>query len=446
MTDSADSEAKDGDEPQRSGERRSSAPATAALADASFSNRYRFVVWGVTWLSYASYYVGRKGLSVAKKTMHDQLGVSTYAFASIETAYLVAYSIGQFVNGLLGDKLGARRLIGLGMLLSAACVALFGSVSAGILFGVFFTINGFAQSSGWPGNNRAMAEWTTPKNRGTVMAFWATCYMVGSIAANFMASRLLGLYGWRAAFHGPAIWLVIVAALVLFFVRPGPGARVSSTPGGEQTEESKELLEETRKAARRALLGSRTVWCFGGSYFCIKLIRYSLLFWLPYYLSKKLNYDALTASDVASAFEAGGIGGVIVIGLLSDRVRMTRSALSAISLLGLAGALLLYAGLGTPNVTTNVAVLALVGAMLYGPDSLLSGAAAQDAGGPHAAATAAGFVNGLGSVGAAAQGFVTATVSEHYGWQKLFWVFVVLAVIGAAALVPTMGRPEERRG
>ncbi|MCA9641820.1 MAG: MFS transporter, partial [Myxococcales bacterium] len=187
-------------------------------------------------------------------------------------------------------------------------------------------------------------------------------------------------------------------------------------------------------------------WCYGGSYFCIKLIRYSLLFWLPYYLSKKLNYDALTASDVASAFEAGGIGGVIVIGLLSDRVRMTRSALSAISLLGLAGALLLYAGLGTSNVTTNVAVLALVGAMLYGPDSLLSGAAAQDAGGPHAAATAAGFVNGLGSVGAAAQGFVTATVSEHYGWQKLFWVFVALAVVGAVALVPTMGRPEERRG
>ncbi|MCA9628913.1 MAG: MFS transporter [Myxococcales bacterium] len=441
MTDSAESESSDVDAPAGT-----QTKPTKALANASFSTRYRFVVWGITWLSYASYYVGRKGLSVAKKTMHDQLGVSTYLFASIETAYLSAYALGQFVNGLLGDRLGARRLVGLGMLLSAACVALFGSVSAGILFGVFFTINGLAQSSGWPGNNRAMAEWTEPRTRGTVMAFWATCYMVGSIAANFMASRLLGAYGWRAAFHGPALWLVLVAALVLVFVRPGPGARLTSKPNGEPGAGSQERLEETRKAARRALLGSRTVWCYGGAYFCIKLIRYSLLFWLPYYLSKKLSYDALTASDVASAFEAGGIGGVIVIGLLSDRIRLSRAALSAVSLLGLAGALVAYAGLGTTSVGANVAVLALVGAMLYGPDSLLSGAAAQDAGGPHAAATATGFVNGLGSIGAVAQGYVTATVSEHYGWQKLFWVFVVLAVISAIALVPTMGRPEERRG
>lgn len=147
MTDSAESEPSE--KANGDGERGANALRGARdLRDASFSSRYRFVVWGVTWLSYASYYVGRKGLSVAKKTMHDQLGVSTYAFASIETAYLAAYSVGQFVNGLLGDKLGARRLVGLGMLLSAACVALFGSVSAAILFGVFFTINGLAQSSG----------------------------------------------------------------------------------------------------------------------------------------------------------------------------------------------------------------------------------------------------------------------------------------------------------
>jgi sugar phosphate permease len=40
------------------------------------------------------------------------------------------------------------------------------------------------------------------------------------------------------------------------------------------------------------------------------------------------------------------------------------------------------------------------GALLYGPDSLLSGAAAQDLGGPNAAALAIGMINGLGSVGA----------------------------------------------
>jgi len=447
--------------------------AAVADADRGFASRYRFVVWGVTWLSYASYYVGRKGLSVSKKTMQDQLGVSSYAFASIETAYLSAYAVGQFVNGLLGDRLGARRLVSLGMLLSAVCVGVFGSVSTGLLLGILFTLNGFAQSSGWPGNNRAMAEWTSPRSRGTVMAFWATCYMVGSIAANFLCSRLLGMYGWRAAFHGPAIWLLVVAGLVFVLVKSGPGSRIlaaktadplcassagdaavptqaKAATGGEAKPNVKvagdpeSALADTRAAARGALLRSRTIWCFGGSYFCIKLIRYSLLFWLPFYLSKRLGYDALTASDVASAFEAGGIAGVIGIGLLSDRVRFNRPTLSAISLVGLALALLLYSRLQGPSVALNVGMFALVGALLYGPDSLLSGAAAQDAAGPHAAATATGFVNGIGSIGAIAQGYVTATVSVRYGWDKLFVVFVALALLGALALGPTLRRAEAR--
>eukprot|EP00662_Eupelagonemidae_sp_cell21_P014022 gene14022-43724_t len=45
------------------------------------------------------------------------------------------------------------------------------------------------------------------------------------------------------------------------------------------------------------------------SYFCQKLVRYSLLFWLPYYLSKQLGYSAVLAGYVSSAFDFGGIMG-----------------------------------------------------------------------------------------------------------------------------------------
>src|SRR5690606_9515028 len=128
-------------------------------------------------------------------------------------------------------------------------------------------------------------------------------------AANFLCSRLLGMYGWRAAFHGPAIWLLVVAGLVFVLVKSGPGSRIlaaktadplcassagdaavptqaKAATGGEAKPNVKvagdpeSALADTRAAARGALLRSRTIWCFGGSYFCIKLIRYSLLFWL----------------------------------------------------------------------------------------------------------------------------------------------------------------------
>ena len=61
----------------------------------------------LTWLTYATYYTGRKGFSVAKKAIHDHLGVSVAALGLIDTAYLAAYAIGQFVSGTLGDRIGA---------------------------------------------------------------------------------------------------------------------------------------------------------------------------------------------------------------------------------------------------------------------------------------------------------------------------------------------------
>jgi sugar phosphate permease len=123
---------------------------------------------------------------------------------------------------------------------------------------------------------------------------------------------------------------------------------------------------------------------------------------------------------------------------LSDRNRgISRSVLAAVWLVLLAGAIFLYAQIGATNLVVNFAVMALVGALLFGPDSLISGAAAQDAGGPYAAATAAGLVNGIGSIGAILQEYVTRGVSQRYGWDKLFYVFVVLAVFSAICLVPT---------
>jgi sugar phosphate permease len=78
--------------------------------------------------------------------------------------------------------------------------------------------------------------------------------------------------------------------------------------------------------------------------------------------------------------------------------------------------------------------MALVGFFLFGPDSLISGVAAQDLGGPLAAATVAGFINGCGSLGAIAQGALVAGVSQRFGWQAVFQTLMVLAAISSVAL------------
>ena len=395
----------------------------------------RYAAWGLTWIAYASYYFGRKGFSVVKSTLRHSLGVTEQALGVIDTLYLAAYALGQFGSGYLGDRVGARRLIGFGLCASAACCAAFGAMSATFWFGVLFFMNGLAQSTGWPGTTRAMAEWTTPKNRGTVMAFWCTCYQVGSIVATDFAAWLLRRNGWRAAFFGPALWMVAIAVLIFFFLQRG------DQPALPPSESEARLDREAQNFAQRAALRNPTLWAFGASYFFIKYVRYALLFWLPYYLSGTLGYAVDRAAYVSNAFEAGGIVGVIVLGMLSDRVRrFSRATLSIVSLLGLSLALLLCAALPRNDVLLTVAALALVGGLLYGPDALLSGAAAQDVGTAAAAATATGLVNGIGSLGGMLEGVSLPLVSAHFGWQAMFPLLAGLAGCAALVLLPTARR------
>jgi sugar phosphate permease len=388
--------------------------------------------FAVSWLAYATYYLGRKGFSVVKSTLSRELGFGTGTLAAIDTAYLIAYACGQVPSGLVADRWGARRLVAAGMFISAgACVA-FGSSSTAWAFAVCFALNGFAQATGWPGTTKIVAEWTTPRDRGRVMGLWSTCYQVGGIAATALASFALGHFGWRSAFFVPACGLALVALLVLWGVprgsvqSRGPTEHVSGT------------------SALRAALRMPLLYSYGACYFCIKLIRYSLLFWLPFYLHTANGFDEVASGYLSTGFEVGGVLGCIAVGYASDRSTRSRATVAAITLLGLAVAVFAYAALHSLSALWHFCALGVIGALLFGPDALLSGAAAQDAGGPEASATAAGMVNGLGSAGGLLQGAVTVGVQQAFGWHGLLYVFVGLSVLASLCLVPAIRMRRER--
>jgi sugar phosphate permease len=406
--------------------------------------RARHVAFALSWVAYATYYFGRKGFGVVKQPLRQELGFSEAELGAIDTGFLAAYAIGQFVSGFLGDRVGARRLVGYGMLLSAAACGLFGSSASVLAMVVLFVVNGLAQSSGWPGTTRTIAEWTTPAERGTVMGLWSTCYQVGGLLATFAVGEIAERYGWRASFQSVALLLLGVGGLVLWLL---PTRRVALTGDlsddrvtGAERDPQRDRAE--RRKAQLAVLRSATLWFYGLSYFFVKLIRYALLFWLPYYLSSAFDYTTSEAARMSTAFDAGGFVGVLLLGRISDRSqRFSRALLTVFWLIAAVFALAAYAWLGSTSALLNALLLALVGALLFGPDAMLSGAAAQDAGGAHAPSLATGFVNGIGSLGALLQGLVVPAIAARFGWPALFPVFVGLALLAVLALLPTLRRP-----
>src|ERR1035441_8417547 len=102
------------------------------------------------------------------------------------------------------------------------------------------------------------------------------------------------------------------------------------------------------------------------------------MFWLPLYMVNRLKYSLQASGYLSSLYELIGIAGAVMAGYISDRFSQSRRApVSAIMLCGLAIVLLFEPVLiGFGFLGTAVAI-SLAGIFSFGPDTLLSGAAAQ---------------------------------------------------------------------
>lgn len=391
--------------------------------------------FALTWLSYASYYAARKNFSVVKSRLDTELHLGVGWLGAIDTAYLVAYAGGQFVNGALGDRFGARRMIALGMLASAAACIVFGSASSAWVFLAAFGVNGLFQATGWPNNVKTMGHWFGRRLRGRVMGAWSTNYQVGGLVATACAAYLLVHHGWRSAFFVPAAWTALVGVVVLLVLVEKPADR--GLPATDDEDVDRNGTSRSARSPFGEIIRIPAVWILGAAYFGLKLIRYSLLFWLPFFLTRRLGYDEGTAGYLSTAFEAGGILGAIVVGWVADR-RFAANPLRLVVpvLLALGAAFVLFRAVSSLGPAAVVASLGLIGFLLFGPDTLISGAAAQDLGRDRATASAAGIINGFGSIGAACQGMLTAAISQTWGWDALFLAFVGVSVVSALVLMP----------
>lgn len=70
----------------------------------------------------------------------------------------------------------------------------------------------------------------------------------------------------------------------------------------------------------------------GVSYFCVKVVRYALLLWLPYYLITEKHFSVSLAGYSSMLFDIGGVVGAIASGYASEKLFRGRRLLAAASM------------------------------------------------------------------------------------------------------------------
>ena len=296
------------------------------------------------------------------------------------------------------------------------------------------------------------------------MGLWATSQQVGGVLSTALAAFLLNVVGWRFAIFAPAAFVVVSAAMLMFIpVDPpwlkekkkkrkkvksgdsedglgGGGATVAVAAGQDDEVDSPSMMEVLRIPKLAMLMAS---------YFFVKIVRYCLIFWLPFYLARECGMAVGMAGYMSCIFDLGGVLGGIATGIVCDKYFVgRRTILGAAMCAALTVAILCYQRASTMGLVANGLVMGIIGLLVAGPDALLGTSSISDtceaAGyGSEVMGTASGLVNGAGSIGAVLQGALTAYIADKYGWGALFCTLAAMSALSVFTLLASVPKPSQ---
>ncbi len=414
--------------------------------------RYRMQLFVATWLSYFGFYVVRKVYAIVKLPLKEHFGLDDIQVAWPWTIYLVTYMLGQFLAAWLGRRVESRKILVWGMSVAASCNLVLGMLvdrqvaSPFLWMCVTMGVFGVAQATGWPHNVALFANWTRKAERGTLFAVWGTCYQFGAVFGKGLAGFLLGWLGLAWSFFGSS--LVLFALLVLFVLRARERPESVGLSLHDEAEPEPAAAAPGAPAARTEVL-PRTfitaVVSMGLIYFGFKFLRYALDSWSALILAENFGISASSAAYLSTTYDWVGFLGVLVAGYWSDRIPGARRGPVIFSMTcGCLVATIAMWAVGLKSPMMFVLLLGLIGFMAMGPDSLLSGAAAMDAGNRRQASIAAGVINGLGSIGPIVQEPVIGWLKQTKGLEAVFGMLVVIVFLTTVA-TGLLARAEKKR-
>ncbi|MBL3664972.1 MFS transporter [Streptomyces sp. M2CJ-2] len=184
--------------------------------------RRALAVWGVGVAVYFVAVIFRTSLGVAGLDAADRFDVNASALSTFSILQLLVYAGMQIPVGLLVDRLGTKKVLGIGaVLFTVGQVGFALSPTYGMAL-ASRALLGCGDAMTFISVLRLGSRWF-PARRGPLVAqFAALAGMAGNLVSTLVLARLLHGIGWTAAFAGSALAGVVVLVLLVLFLKDHP--------------------------------------------------------------------------------------------------------------------------------------------------------------------------------------------------------------------------------
>jgi len=397
------------------------------------------------------YYIGRANLSIAKPLLMTELSITPVVMGLIGTTFFLAYASGQFINGFLGDKVGARKFIAIGLIVSSV-INLFVGVAFDFIWLAFLLwgLNGYFQSMGWAPSVKTIANWYPPEERGKWSSRLATSYLLGGVVSWLIAILITDTFSlnWRFSFIIPGVIMFFMA--IHFYLRARNAPEECGLPTIEEESNGKIELGEHRedeflgfKYTFEQVIKTRTVLFAAFGLFCLNMVRYGLTDWLPLIIVTEGEFFAIWKSIF---YPIGGVIGVLLGAWISDKfMGKKRIPVICAFFIILSFTLFVYTLLPPLDMVFGIPILILIGILNFAPHALLVSTIPMEFSTRKAVSAATGFIDGCGYLGAAVTSFTSGSLIGTAGSGATFLLWIIVALVGGLVLLADLKSVPDKR-
>lgn len=413
--------------------------------------RIRGLILFLLFLSTVINYIDRQALSVLLPTLRGELHINSDQYGTITSLFLIAYTIGQLVAGVVIDKIGTRRGFAISIVIWSAAAIAHAFARGAASLSIFRLLLGFGEAGNWPAGGKAIAQWLPQQRRAFAMGVFDGGSAVGAIVAPSCVAVLTYYFGWRSAFVVTGLlgflWL---GGWLLVYAAPGEHKWLSETDRAQALAEGggerKGAL--TFGAGLREIIGVRQLWGLMLTRLIATPVWWFYVFWLPDYLSKGRGF---------SLKEIGLFGwipyltvdlGKLIGGATSDRMlaggvsaTVARKSVMTVGAIAMAGGVQVV-GAETATGALVWICLATFGFGLWSANILALHADLFPA---STMASAIGLTGMAASLSGSAFTYAVGRMVDRAGYAPVFWAVGSAALLACVALFFAVGKVEAVR-
>lgn len=378
-------------------------------------------------------YLDRICISIVGVRIKKELSLDNEQFGWVLASFALAYALFEIPSGLLGDKIGPRKVFIRIVLWWSLFTALTGFATGLVSLLIVRFLFGVGESGTYPNCLITISRWFPANETGRSLTWVGIGSQIGSAIAPLIIIPLAASYGWQMPFYVNALIGVVWVFICYVWFKDFPAQLKNISPSEKQYIENNCRHSKHRNlVSLKIILKNKTVWTIMCMYFCFQWSNYFFVAWMPVYLQEGRHFSEQQTSPIIFSLFIAGIIGLLAGGFFADWIVKKKGLkfgrrFVGVTGMGLCGSMIFFAALLTQNEISAGCLIAANFCFSFGV--MTSYAVCADVG-RNNTGTVTGAMNFFGQMGAFFLALMfgkLADITHSFDYPLFIVAFVTLA-------------------